>query len=300
MKSAALLTTLSVLLACTASSQLNLLPQFGFESSKTSINHNGSSFSPAGGLESFKANLRLDYRFKKGHGPYVGIGTSPAVVEYSFADPSNPKSNYTTSTGSKLFRMEAGYMYTSKAISLGKSKSSASKTTAQSTQQTTKKSCITYYSCGSKKTVARKTETAKKINTDLKLQPSVGFAYTPAADNEIISKSNGYTYMAGNYRSAIVSGMGFEFGKGKERILTVTVHYAKGLGSNEEQKIITDPDVKPVVNTFKSSTSNWGMTVGIPISLTKAKKSSAKQQTQKTQKQSCQPRTQSYRCGKKI
>src|SRR6476661_6441295 len=111
MKSAALLTTLSVLLAFTASSQLSLLPQLGFESSKTSINHNGSSFSPLGGQGLLKANLRLDYRFKTGHGPYLGIGTSPAVVEYSFADPSNPKSNFTTNTASKLFKMEAGYMY---------------------------------------------------------------------------------------------------------------------------------------------------------------------------------------------
>ena len=117
MKPAALLTTLSLLLACTASSQFSLLPQLGFESSKTSINHNGSSFSPSGGRGNLKANLRLDYRFKMGHGPYVGIGTSPAVMEYSFTDPSNPKANFNTSTASKLFKMEAGYMFTSKAIS---------------------------------------------------------------------------------------------------------------------------------------------------------------------------------------
>lgn len=301
MKPAALLTTLLVLFAFTATSQLSLLPQLGFESAKTSINHNGSSFSPSGGIGNLKASLRLDYRFKGGHGPFIGIGNSPAVVEYSFADANNPKSNYTTSTGSKLFRMEAGYMYTSKAINLGKSKSSATKTTAQTTQQTTKQSCIKYYSCGSK-SVAKKAEPAKKVNTNMRLQPSVGIAYTPGAENQMLTKSNGYTYIAGNYRTAVVSGMGFEFGKGKERIMTVTVHYAKGLGSNEEHTIITDPDVKPVVNTFKSSTSNWGLTFGIPISLNKAKKSSAKQQTQKTQqKQSCQPRVQSYnRCGKKI
>jgi hypothetical protein len=149
---------------------------------------------------------------------------------------------------------------------------------------------------------AKKTESVKKPNTSLKLQPSLGIAYTPAAQNKMITKTDGYSYIAGDYRTALVSGMGFEFGKGKQRLFTMTVHYAKGLGSNETETIITDQAIKPVVNSYRSSTSNWGMTFGIPISLTKAKKSSAKQQKERTQqKQSCQTRTQSYnRCGKKI
>src|SRR5215212_8822311 len=95
MKPAALVSMLLVLVASAVKAQLTLLPQIGFDRSKTSVQYNElSSFSPLGGKGNLKANLRLDYRFPKGHGPYASFGTAPAVVEFSFADPSNAMSNF--------------------------------------------------------------------------------------------------------------------------------------------------------------------------------------------------------------
>ena len=283
MKSTAFFGMLFLLLASTAKAQFTLLPQIGIDRSKTTINYNDiTSFSPLDGKANFKANLRMDYRFRKGHGPYIGVGTSPAVVDFNFTDPTTAINNYKATVGSLQLKFEGGYQYTSKAIPLGKQQ-------AKSTQEKSK--CgRTYYGCGSKQKTADN-------RTNLKLQPSVGIAYSPSVDNEITTMANGYSYSTGNWKTAFVSGMGFEFGKGRERIMTVSVQYAKGLGSNQTETIEQMMAGKPVVTSFSSSTSIWSMSVGIPFSLTKTKKHTTPKATQYNSKpkQDCRSRCQSYR-----
>jgi opacity protein-like surface antigen len=116
MKPAAFTLMLVLFVTITANAQLSFLPQVGLEQSKTSLGINDlPSFSPMGVNNYLKANLRMDYRFKNGHSPYISFGTSPGVVEYSFADPSNAANNFKTAAGSLQFRMEGGYQYSSKA-----------------------------------------------------------------------------------------------------------------------------------------------------------------------------------------
>jgi len=131
----------------------------------------------------------------------------------------------------------------------------------------------------------------------------VGIAYAPGVDNDIVSNSNGYKYSTGNWKTAFVSGLGFEFGKGKERMMTWTVQYAKGLGGDHTETIEQVVAGKPVVNTFSSSTSIWSMSVGIPFSLSTKKHTTTKNTHYNSKpKQDCRSRCESYhsRCVKHI
>src|SRR5688572_717277 len=75
--------------------KFSLLPQVGFENSKTSVSYNDLRyFAPEGVKFSPQASLRLNYASKKGHGFFVGGSTSRSVVLYSFNDPENGMTNY--------------------------------------------------------------------------------------------------------------------------------------------------------------------------------------------------------------
>jgi len=266
MKPAALVSMLLVLIASTVKAQLTLRPQLGFDGSKTffeqssgsSNNYAGiSSVSPLGARGNLKADLRLDYRFPKGFGPYISVGTKPAPVEISFTGPSLARQNFTAAVSKLQWKLEAGYQYTSKQIRLGKPSTSV---TQQKTS--THSSCGSHFGCGAN-------QGPKKNNFAMRLQPSIGFAYDPSTSNDIASQSSGYTYKAGDWNTAIVPAMGFELDKGRQRILTLSVIYTKGLGNLGTQTITQDIAGKPYASDFKSSTSSWGMTVGIPFTLGK-------------------------------
>ena len=305
MKPAAFTLMLVLLLAVTANAQLSFLPQIGLEQSKTSVGINNlPSFSPMGLNNNLKANLRMDYRFKKGHSPYVSFGTSPGAVAFSFADPSNAANNFRTSAGSLQWKMEGGYQYSSKPINL---KKSSAKQAAQITTQTseTKRKCGSYsYYHRSKETTAAKATTKQNNNLTLRLQPSIGVAYLPSIEKDIESNGSLYQYNAGNYETAMVSGMGFEFGKGKQRLFTLSVFYTKGLGKQDEQRIDKIENDKIAGATLNSKTSSWGMMVGVPFSFSKNKKAIAPVQATKApeQKQSYKSKCGSYsgRCIRKI
>ena len=127
------LSTLLLLVCGTAAhAQLSLLPQIGLDNSRTSINLNNTVFNPLGNEISPRASLRLDYKFKKGHGPFVGVATSPAVVQFSFADPNAALSQFKAAAANLQLRFEGGYGYTTKPIQLGRnSRSNLSKAPAQ-------------------------------------------------------------------------------------------------------------------------------------------------------------------------
>jgi hypothetical protein len=275
MKPTALMLCTLLGIATTANAQLSLLPQLGFENSNTSVQvNNGASFSPTGMNRAFKANLRADYRLKKGHGPYVSVGTAPGAIAYSFKDPGIAATNFTTANNPLQLKLEGGYQYTSRPIRL--KKTSSKPTTIQQTSISRR--------CGSSYYYHRQT-TATKVKQDkslaLRLQPSVGMAYFPSAEKNIIANENGYQYNAGAYKTAIVSGLGFEFDKGKQRLFTLSIFYSKGIGDLKSKEI--PPIENKLGGTYlNSNSSSWGMMVGIPFSLTKTKKIAAAPQPVKT------------------
>jgi hypothetical protein len=282
-----------MLLVATASAQLTLLPQMGFERSKTSISYNDlSSFSPLGGQTFLNGSIKLDYRFKKGHSPYLAFGTHPPVVSYSFSNPSD-LSDARASTGSMQWHLEAGYQFSSKPIVFKKAQSKKSSAAKPQEQRT----CRSYYGhcCGQ-----HKAQAAKQSSVNLRLQPSIGIAYLPSINENMVKSASGYQYNAGNANTAVVAGMGFELGKGRDRIMTLGFTYTKGIGNLGTQEITTYEGTKPVVNKFSSSTSSWGLTLGVPFTLTHQHHS--KPALKSKQQPSCQARFESchYRCIRRI
>ena len=92
---------------------------------------------------------------------------------------------------------------------------------------------------------------------------------------------SGYQYNAGDYKTAIVSGLGFEFDKGKQRLFTLSLFYSKGFGNLKSEEI--PPAENKAGSTYLTSRSpSWGMMVGIPFSLAKTKKVAAVPQPTKT------------------
>ena len=268
--------------------QFTLLPQVGFENSKTIINLNNlQSFSPSGCDFTPVIGLRLDYRTKSGHGVYAGVGNSRNAVNFNFTDPENVMTSYKATTGPVQVRMELGYQFNTKAIKLGSS----------SAKSATGKSCITRTSrCGSNKGAEKKK--ASKSNW-LKLQPSVGLAYSPAEQATISLKNASqpmYEYVAGQAKMGLSAATGVEFGRGSNRLLTVSLHYYKGFSNLGEEKITTVTGTKTTTTSLSSETAGWGLKIGIPFSLSKTNK----QTRHKTEEKKCGEKKVIYRCGTRI
>lgn len=277
--------------------QLSFTPQVGFEQSRANLNYNSLSTSDVQG--NFRANLKTDYRFKGGHGPYISLGTSPAPIKFNFDNTGQLVKGVQQASDNLQFRMETGYQYTSKAIRLGKAKTSTGNPVSETMTSETivqKKSCgsVVYKShCSSKRKTVKSTPTDKTLN--MRLQPSVGVAYLPSSDESIKQTASGYEYNATNWKTAIVPAMGFEFAKGKQRLLTLTVFYTKPLDLQDES-FTTATGNKTIVTNLSPAASTWGMTVGVPFSFTKTQGN--KTQTQK-QKKECS--TNYYkRCTRKM
>lgn len=289
MKRAAFPCLLFLFAGSAANSQFTLLPQIGFEHSSTKVQYNSTeSFKPQNVGANLKAGLRADYKFKKGHGPFIGIATSPAVVEINFTDPENFKNNYQANKSSLQWRLEGGYQYSTKPIYFKKSTANNTNSKTSSYSPGEKRSCgdKAYRSqCGDK----IKSRVAKQNSAlNMRLQPSVGIAYRPGNDDDLNKNGNQYEYKAGNWNTALLSGLGFEFAKGAKRLFTLSVFHAKGLDDGETQTLNTVDNGKSVVTNLKSEASSWGMNVGIPFSLTKKKQVAVKSQhQQKASKANC-------------
>src|SRR5215475_5937641 len=92
------------------SQRFSLLPQVGFENSKTNISYNHlSDFSPIGIKFSPQASLRLNYSSKQGHGFYLGVASSRSIVHFSFTDPESGMNNFKAVAGNMQLRLEGGY-----------------------------------------------------------------------------------------------------------------------------------------------------------------------------------------------
>ncbi len=145
MKMSAFPCLLFLLIGSAANSQFILLPQIGFEQSRTTVKYNeDDEFKPLGVQGNLKASLRADYRFKRGHGPFVSIASSPAMAKINFTDPETFKDNYQSTKSSMQWRLEGGYQLSSKPIYF-------KKTVGENTslKTSTEKSSIGKKSCGS-------------------------------------------------------------------------------------------------------------------------------------------------------
>src|SRR5687767_3446369 len=146
---------LFVVFGYTANAQLTILPQLGFEGSRTSLEFNElASFSPLGAKLIPQAGIRLDYKTKHGHGPFLGIATSQSVVKFNFSDPETGMNAYTASKGNTQLRLEGGYQVSTKRIYFKKLGSANKSSKAYYQKNTERKSCGNYIviksSCGSK------------------------------------------------------------------------------------------------------------------------------------------------------
>lgn len=133
----------------------------------------------------------------------------------------------------------------------------------------------------------------------MRIQPSIGLGYNPFTATDIVSATkNGQTvteYRAGNYSTALVIGTGVEFGRGKDRLFTVSINYFKGLGNLDEQTITFTSGNKTVQTQLDSKVSGWNMRVGIPFTL--AKSTAKKHKNKKPAGRSCGQYRMIYRCG---
>jgi hypothetical protein len=233
--------------------------------------------------------VRVDYRFKGGHGPFAGVATSPALVAVNFADPATMKDNFTSATKGMQLRVESGYQYTSPAIFFKKkpappvniNKSAASRGRYHSYAPSENYNSYRQGRCGSsssyKSNQSSNNNHSKLIRVaakpdnrmNMRIQPSAGLAYRPATGNTLEKNGAGYTYTAGNWNTAVISGVGFEFARGMQRLLTVGVHHAKSLNSTTEA--VTSDLNNKATSYLKSSAASWGLTVGVPFTLSKKK-----------------------------
>jgi hypothetical protein len=259
--------------------QFTLTPQAGFENQQTSVKvNNNAAFSPLGTRLSPQAGIRVDYKNKQGHGIFVGMATSRSITKFSFSDPEAAMNNYTASKGNTQFRMEGGYQFSTKPIYFKKSVSANKSSANHYKKNTSTKSCLYSMmrsSCGSK---ANKTSAARPANNNtwVRVQPSVGVAYIPfAPTSQIMSTSqgtqSGYKYNAGNWQTALITGVGLEFGRNTQSKFMLSVNYLKGMSNLGAKTVTTVSGSKTVTTSFKSDASAWNVRVGIPVTLSKKK-----------------------------
>jgi hypothetical protein len=292
--------------------KFSLLPQVGFENSKTNIRFNNTpSFSPAGVIFTPQVSLHLNYSSKSGHGFFAGAGSSRSIVPFRFADPENAMNSFTTNTGKMQLRLEGGYRFSSKPVYLKKQPGAAPKTITYKTAE--KKGCGSYSyrgSCGRNRSTtdhASKSAVARHVKgTWLKLQPSFGLGFIPFAKDHLVNVNETgaakYEYRAGNMRTAVLTGMAIEFGKNNTRQLTVGVNYVRSIGNTETQSIASLNGTKTVTTELRSNVTGWNVKFGIPFTLG-AKKPALKQQAlQKStlQKQGCHQYRIQYKCNRTL
>ena len=150
---------------------------------------------------------------------------------------------------------------------------------------------MTYTSrCGEKRTVTKIAPANDALN--MRLQPSLALAYVPSSTEKIKQTADGFDYTAGTWKTALVPAMGFEFAKGRQRLFTLGVFYTRPLGL-KESTVSSFTEGKTYITNLEPRSSTWGLTLGVPLSLTKTKQIKAVKTS--TEKKSC-TRTYYRRC----
>lgn len=293
----------------THAQKFSLLPQLGFENSKANIRYNNlPSFSPSGVVFSPQATVQLNYSMKSGHGFYLGAATSRSTIAFRFSDPETGMNTYQTNTGNMQVRMEGGYRFSSKPLFFKKS----GQAPALRTEKTAvKKNCGSYSyrsyctksnSGGSNAGKAVQPLKRKGMGAWVKWQPSVGMGLVPDPVSDVITTmQNGnpvYEYRAGNWNTALMTGMAFEFGKNNNRLVTVGFNYVRGLGNLNTQTISTVSGTKTLTTQLKSDLSAWNMRIGVPFTLGGKKQAPKASQKVNTPRTGCSQYKLLYRCSK--
>lgn len=266
MRKAALASLVFVACGIATNAQLSVTPRVGIEKASTCVKYNNTSrISPMGSNYSPQVGLRMDYLIKKSHGPFVGVSTNRSVVTYEFINPETGDKDFTASQGDWKLRLEAGYQLSSKPIALGK----AAKQPAAKTPE------VLQSPCAGRKMMLANAAAAKKPVMNLRLQPYAGMAFVPNPQTAISSafRSNEtvYQYSAGNWTSAIITGINLAFAKGNANKFVIGLQYLQGIGNLNEETLTTQLDNKQLNTQLSSSASVWSVTVGMPLSFSKSK-----------------------------
>lgn len=308
----AVLVLASAACVCAAKSQsdshrITVLPQVGLENPSTKISYNNLSyFSPVDQLQP-QFGVRANYKFKGGFGPFLGLATSRSGVSYNFTDPDNGMTAYHASMGKTQLQIQGGLQYSTKPIYF-KQKSSTTTAKAASSEKTSSchsfySSCTRYSSGCCKKSANEQKTKSQKQSWSMRVQPSAGFGYVPSSKSGVTTETLGgqptYTYNAGNLKTALLTGVGFEFAKNKTRLFTLSVNYFKGLSDNQTT-FTTESAAKTTTTMLNSKVSGWNASIGIPLGF--SKKSSSTHKTEHKSTYDCQQYRieHRYRCGKVI
>ncbi len=258
-----------------ANAQFSIQPQLGMETLRTTIKSNDfSRFSPIGVQVAPRIAGRMAYKFKTGHGAFLGVATGTPAVQFKFADPQSARTSYATSTKGLQLRLEGGYEFTTKPIAIGKqgiSKSYANRYgNRYSGGEQTK--CSGYTRCGIRKSTnldgkSSYQKMAQNKGLYMRIKPSVGLALVPSGSGiETKSGQTSYEYQTG-WNTALIAGTAFEFGTRKQAKFVVGVNYLRSLGNNT-RTVYTGP-AKTTATTLRSATSGFNVSVGIPVNFTK-------------------------------
>jgi archaellin len=269
MRKAALASLVFVACGFATNAQLSVTPRVGIEQALTCVKYNSTDrISPMGSNFSPQVGLRMDYLIQKSHGPFVGVSTNRSVVTYEFTNPETGDKEFTASQGDWKLRLEAGYQYSSKPIALGKA-----------VKQPATKAPGAYQSpCAARRMMmanASAAAAAKMQTMNLRIQPYAGVAFVPNPQTAISStfKSNEtvYQYSAGNWTSAITTGVNLAFAKGSTNKFVIGVQYLTGISNMNEETLTTPLDNKQLNTKLSSHASAWNVTVGMPLSFSKPK-----------------------------
>ena len=235
------ITLLFVLMSCVTNAQFSIQPQIGLENSRTTIKSNEfASFSPMGMQFAPRLAVRMNYKFKTGHGVFFGVATSSQAVEFKFTDPQAARTTYKATEKGLQLHLEGGYQYSTKPIALGKA-GSANKAGHRCGSGEQHK-CISKPGCGQHSSTSHCSKTSNKTTAAnkgwyMRIVPSAGLAFIPSGAEKIETETKGgqttYEYKAG-WNTAFIAGTAFEFGSLKQSKFVVSVNFLKGLGNKEE------------------------------------------------------------------
>lgn len=265
MRKAALLSLVFVACGYATNAQLSVTPRVGIEQAFTCVQYNSTScIKPMSSNFSPQVSLRMDYLFNKAHGPFVGVASNRSVVEYMFTDPETGDKEFTADQGDWKLRLEAGYQVSTKPIALGKS----------SKQAATKAPKPMLSPCGARLNNAR-VATPQKPVMNLRIQPYAGMAFVPNTQTAISSNMQEnetvYTYSAGNWNTAFITGVNFAFAKGNVGKYVIGVQYLQGIGNLSTETMTTAVENKQINTQLSSNAAAWNITVGMPLSFKKEK-----------------------------
>ncbi|MEO7983907.1 MAG: hypothetical protein ABI688_07490 [Bacteroidota bacterium] len=275
-----------VIVTMTASSQLALVPSFGIESARPMVSVNNNSFimPPSSQLRP-QAGIRLDYKFKTGHGIFAGLSTSNTSIAFNFTSPELSGVSYFTNRPATQLRLEGGYQFTTKPLvfknnapakrSCQQRRSCCSRTGSSLIKRPGCGMSMQRSSCCQSSHSAKAKQVEKRSMLSVRFQPQVGMAYIPSVKNDFETSLKAgqltYTYNAGNYNTALLAGVGFEFAKGRNKIFQVNVQYLKGVGNLDNTTLTTNAGTKSTETNFASRVSAWKLSIGVPLSFSKSR-----------------------------